>query len=127
MILVAIGMLLAFICHSGFKLTVSNAMPLANSSLVYPSSPKSNQVDDYHGIPIADPYRWLEDPDAAETKAWVAAQNQLTFGLLEQLPERTRIQQRLTQLWNYEKFGIPFKEGDRYFFFKNNGLQNQNV
>lgn len=94
---------------------------------VYPSSRKDDQVDDYHGTKVADPYRWLEDPDSAETKAWVEAQNKVTFGYLGEIPAREQIKQRLTQLWDYEKFGIPFKQGNRYFYFKNDGLQNQSV
>jgi len=98
-----------------------------NSPFVYPTSHPVDQVDDYHGTKVADPYRWLENPDSPETKAWVEAQNKLTFGFLEQIPDRDRIRERLTKLWNYEKYGIPFKQGDRYFFFKNDGLQNQSV
>ncbi|EKQ70554.1 prolyl oligopeptidase [Leptolyngbyaceae cyanobacterium JSC-12] len=126
-ILGCVGLVLAFICHSGFRFTVADAMTSANFSFTYPSSPKGNQVDTYHGTTVADPYRWLEDPDSPETKAWIEAQNTLTFGFLAQISERDRIKQRLTQLWNYEKYGIPFKQGDRYFFFKNDGLQNQSV
>ncbi|MDX2229406.1 MAG: prolyl oligopeptidase family serine peptidase [Leptolyngbyaceae cyanobacterium bins.349] len=102
-------------------------MTSANSSFNYPTSLKGTQVDSYHGTTIADPYRWLENPDSPETRAWIEAQNQLTFGFLGKIPARDRIRQRLTKLWNYEKYGIPFKEGDRYFFFKNDGLQNQSV
>lgn len=105
---------------------MSQAMT-ATQSLTYPASPQGNQVDDYHGKTIADPYRWLENPDSPETRAWIEAQNKLTSGYLDQIPARDRIQQRLTKLWNYEKYGIPFKEGERYFYFKNDGLQNQNV
>lgn len=97
------------------------------SSLSYPSSFKSDQTDLYHGVPVSDPYRWLEDPHSEETQAWIQAQNQVTFGFLNQLPIRDRLKQRLTQLWNYEKFGTPFKKADRYFYFKNDGLQNQSV
>lgn len=97
------------------------------SSLPYPSSFKSDQTDLYHGVPVSDPYRWLEDPHSEETQAWIQAQNQVTFGFLNQLPIRDRLKQRLTQLWNYEKFGTPFKKADRYFYFKNDGLQNQSV
>ncbi len=93
----------------------------------YPSSRKSDQVDNYHGTQVADPYRWLEDPDSEETKAWVQAQNKLTFGYLQEILSREKIKQRLTKLWDYEKYSIPFKEGDRYFYFKNDGLQNQSV
>ncbi len=96
-------------------------------SLNYPATPKVDQVDDYHGTRVADPYRWLEDPDSEETRAWIAAQNELTFGYLGEIAAREPIQQRVKQLWNYEKFGIPFKEGNRYFYFKNDGLQNQSV
>jgi prolyl oligopeptidase len=110
-------------------------MPSSKKPLTYPSSHKSNQVDNYHGNLVADPYRWLEDPDSEETRAWIEAQNQVTFGYLSEIPSREKIKQRLTKLWDYEKYGIPFKEGEslqdgsteRYFYFKNDGLQNQSV
>ena len=95
--------------------------------MIYPPSKKVDQVDDYNGVKVADPYRWLEDPDSEETKAWVEAQNQVTFAYLSEIPAREKIKQRLTQLWNFEKYRIPFKRGDRYFYFKNSGLQNQFV
>ena len=81
----------------------------------YPVARKSNPVDDYHGVKVADPYRWLEDLDSEETRQWVEAQNKLTFGYLAQIPARDKIKDRLTKLWNYEKYGVPFKEGSRYF------------
>ena len=96
-------------------------------SLVYPTTAKVDQIDEYHGVKIADPYRWLENPDTPETQAWVEAQNKVTFAYLNQIPARDKIKQRLTQLWDYEKYGTPFKEGDRYFYYKNDGLQNQSV
>jgi prolyl oligopeptidase len=102
-------------------------MQSPSKAFVYPSTRKADQIDDYHGTKVADPYRWLEDPDSEETKAWVEAQNKVTFGYLAEIPVREQIKQRLTQLWNYEKYGIPFKQGNRYFYFKNDGLQNQNV
>ncbi|MBN3908468.1 MAG: S9 family peptidase [Nostoc sp. NMS1] len=110
-------------------------MPSSKKPLTYPSSQKSNQVDNYHGTLVADSYRWLEDPDSEETRAWIEAQNQITFGYLSEIPAREKIKQRLTKLWDYEKYGIPFKEGEslrdgstvRYFYFKNDGLQNQSV
>jgi len=95
--------------------------------LTYPTTHKTDASDDYHGIKVSDPYRWLEDPDSEETQAWVEAQNQVTFGYLGEIPAREKIKQRLTKLWDYEKYGIPFKEGDRYFYYKNDGLQNQSV
>ncbi|ODG99714.1 prolyl endopeptidase [Nostoc sp. KVJ20] len=102
-------------------------MPSSKKPLTYPSSYKSNQVDNYHGTSVADPYRWLEDPDSEETRTWIEAQNQVTFGYLSEISAREKIKQRLTKLWDYEKYGIPFKEGERYFYFKNYGLQNQSV
>jgi len=93
----------------------------------YPEARKSDQTDDYHGVKVADPYRWLEDLDSAETRAWVEAENKLSFGFLEAIPQRTPIKERLTRLWNYEKYGIPFREGNRYFYTRNSGLQNQAV
>jgi prolyl oligopeptidase len=96
-------------------------------SLVYPKTVKVEHVDDYHGTLVADPYRWLEDPDSEATKAWVEAENKVSFAYLEAIPARERIKERLTQLWDYEKYGVPFKKGARYFYFKNDGLQNQSV
>ncbi|MBO0798411.1 MAG: S9 family peptidase, partial [Blastocatellia bacterium] len=93
----------------------------------YPKPRKSDQVDDYHGTKVADPYRRLENPDSDETRAWIEAENKLTFDFLEKIPDRKKIEERLTKLWNYEKYGTPFKEGKRYFYFKNDGLQNQSV
>ena len=93
----------------------------------YPRAKKVDQIDDYHGTKVSDPYRWLENPDAPESREWIEAQNKLTFGFLEQIPERAKIKERLTKLWNYEKYSAPFKENKRYFFYKNDGLQNQNV
>ena len=93
----------------------------------YPKTKKVEQIDDYHGTKVEDPYRWLEDDNAADTIDWVKAQNEVTFGYLEALPNRARLLNGLTELWNYERFGAPFKKGGRYFFFKNDGLQNQSV
>jgi prolyl oligopeptidase len=103
------------------------ACPLAAAPLHYPPAPRSTQVDDYHGVEVADPYRWLEDTDSPQTRAWVEAENKLTFGYLADIPARQKIHERLTKLWNYERYGIPSREGSRYFYSKNNGLQNQSV
>ena len=89
----------------------------------YPLARKDDVVDDYFGTPVADPYRWLEDPNSAETQAWVEAQNAMTFAFLERLPARDRIRSRLTELWNYERYGVPSREGRWYVFARNDGLQ----
>ena len=96
-------------------------------TLIYPKTRKSDHVDDYHGRKIADPYRWLEDADSPETTAWVKAQNEVTFGFLKSIPQREAIRKRLTELWNYERFGTPRQRGGRYFYSRNDGLQNQSV
>lgn len=93
----------------------------------YPNARKVEHVDEYHGTKVPDPYRWLENPDSPETRQWIEAQNKVTFPYLEKIPHREKIKQRLTELWNYERYGVPFKQGNRYFFTKNDGLQNQSV
>lgn len=95
--------------------------------LNYPVANKVDQVDDYHGVKVADPYRWLEDPDSPDSRAWIEAENKVTFDYLEKIPERQAIHERLKELWNYERFTTPGKQGGRYFFTRNSGLQNQNV
>jgi prolyl oligopeptidase len=95
--------------------------------LVYPSTNQVAQSNNYHGVEVKDHYRWLEDPDSAATKAWVQAQNEVTNRYLATIPTRDKLQQRLTQLWDYEKYSSPFKRGQSYFYFKNDGLQNQSV
>jgi prolyl oligopeptidase len=102
-------------------------MSLVNQPLSYPISAKVSQVDNYHGVEVADPFRWLEDSHSEATQTWIDAQNQLTAKFLEGIPGRTRIQQRLTHLWNYERYSAPFRRGGRYFYFRNDGLQNQSV
>jgi len=97
------------------------------AAIHYPEARRADVVDDYHGTKVADPFRWLEDPDSPETRAWVEAENKVTFGFLEAIPAREALKRRLTKLWDYEKFGVPYKEGGRYFFSRNSGLQNQGV
>jgi len=95
--------------------------------VIYPETKKVDQVDDYHGTKVPDPYRWLET-DVRESKDvadWVAAQNKVTNQFLESIPERAAINKRITDLWNFERYGAPSKEGGKYFFSKNDGLQNQ--
>ena len=102
---------------------------LAQEKMEYPAAKHVDQVDDFFGTPVADPFRWLEADvrTSEEVQEWVDAQNKLTFSLIEELPYRKEIEARLTQLWDYEKYGAPFKRGNRYFYFKNDGLQNQSV
>lgn len=99
-----------------------------SKKIIYPETRQDDTViDDYHGTEIKDPYRWLEDDTSEETMKWVAAQNEVTNEYLDMIPFRNKIKDRLTALWDYEKIGSPFKEGDWYYFFKNDGLQNQSV
>lgn len=93
----------------------------------YPDTKIGNVVDDYFGTKISDPYQWLENDTAADVNAWVDEQNKLTQDYLAQIPFRDKIKSRLTEIWNYPKYSSPFKEGDYYYFFKNDGLQNQSV
>ncbi|HEX6627104.1 MAG TPA: prolyl oligopeptidase family serine peptidase [Gemmatimonadaceae bacterium] len=110
-----------------FIITAAATAQTASSPLSYPPAPRGTQVDVYHGVSVADPYRWLEDVDAPATKAWVEAQNRLTDSFLASIPQRTAIHNRLTGLWNYARYSAPFKENGRYFYFQNTGLQNQSV
>ena len=93
----------------------------------YPATKTVDVVDDYHGTELSDPYRWLEDDNADDTIQWVETQNKVTFGYLKRIRQREKIRRRLTELWNYEKCGIPFKKAGSYFYRKNDGLQNQSV
>jgi prolyl oligopeptidase len=104
-------------------------LPAADGPLAYPPTKKVDHTDDYHGTKVADPYRWLEDDvrTSPEVAAWVAAENKVTEAFLSSIPERDAIRKRLTEMWNYERFSPPVKDGGRYFFLKNNGLQNQSV
>jgi hypothetical protein len=103
-------------------------MPAPPAVRTWPTrSQKVDQTDNYHGTTVADPYRWLEDANSADTKQWVDAQNKVTQGLAGQIPQREAIRQRLTKLWNYERYSVPYKEGGRYFYSRNDGLQNQSV
>jgi prolyl oligopeptidase len=99
----------------------------APDSCTVPNSHTVDQTDDYFGTRVRDPYRWLENTDAPDTKAWVAQENCVTFAYLARIPERARILDRLTRLWNYERYGVPGREGGTYVFTRNDGLQNQSV
>jgi len=105
----------------------TNTKEQIQMKLMYPETQKGNQIDVYFGEKVADPYRWLEDDRSDQTKAWVIAQNKTTFNYLDQIPYRGQLKEKLEKIWNYEKVGAPFKEGEYTYFYKNNGLQNQYV
>ncbi len=98
-----------------------------DKQIIYPVTEKGNVVDTIFGTPVPDPYRWLEDDMSEKTALWVKEQNKLTFGYLDKIPYRNEIKDRLTKMWNYERYGMPFKEGDYTYFAKNDGLQEQSV
>lgn len=106
---------------------VTLSLLYSQSKLNYPVTKKIEQKDNYFGIIVEDPYRWLEDINSEETKKWVEEQNKLTFSYLEKIPFREKIKNRITELYNYPKYSAPFKGGNNYFFYKNTGLQNQSV
>ena len=122
---ILVGISISFGAHAQNSTTGASQQMMKKNS--YPVARKGDQVDDYHGVKVADPYRWLEDLDSDETRSWVDAENKLSFGFLEAIPARAAIKERITKLWNYEKYGVPFKEGNRYFYSRNSGLQNQSV
>ncbi len=107
------------ICVSAFVMT--------HAQLRYPVTRKVDTVTNYFGTMIADPYRWLEDDNSADTKAWVEEQNKVTFDYLGKIPFREKVKARLSEMWNYPRIGSPSKQGSYYFFFKNDGLQNQSI
>lgn len=103
-------------------------LPLSMAAQVqYPQARKTDTVDDYHGKKVADPYRWLEDDNSEETKAWVQAENKVTASYLDKIPFRDKIRKRLTGMWNYPRYSAPFRKGDYLYFSKNDGLQNQSI
>jgi len=115
-------------CDSGTKAPTNQTMDFKQIPVTYPATRKDTSVtDNYHGTKISDPYRWLEDDQSAETKEWVTRQNIVTNGYLSQIPFRDKVKARLEQIFDYEKYAPPFKEGGKYYFFKNDGLQNQSV
>lgn len=110
------------------KTSTATVMEFKQIPVTYPFCRKDTGiVDTYFGQTIKDPYRWLEDDQSAETKEWVQKQNLVTFGYLEQIPYREKLKKRLEQVYNFEKYGTPFKKAGKYYFFKNDGLQNQSV
>jgi prolyl oligopeptidase len=107
--------------------TPQNDMKEEDMSLTYPITAKVDTVDVYHGVEVPDPFRWLEDDNSPETATWVKAQNEVTLGYLSRIPYRDTIRERLTELFNYPRISAPMKVGEYYFFYKNDGLQNQDV
>jgi prolyl oligopeptidase len=105
----------------------NSALAQRQGGLVYPQTKKGNVSDNYHGTTVADPYRWLENDTAADVKAWVEAENKVTQEYLSRIPYRELIKNRLTELWNYSRQGVPTEAGGKYYFFKNDGLQNQSI
>ena len=101
--------------------------PVEMAKLTYPQTATVDQEDDFHGTMVTDPYRWLEDVDSEETHAWVEAQNKVTFAFLESIPARRQFKDRLTEIWDYARYGKHFKKNGKIFFYKNDGLQNQSV
>ncbi len=106
---------------------ILTAAPLVSADIQYPSAKKADQVDNYHGTSVPDPYRWLEDDRSPETAAWVQAENKITAEYLSRIPYRQELQARLKQLFNYPKYSAPIHHGGYFFFSKNDGLQNQSV
>jgi len=114
------------VLRSGSQIAVGLA-PAPATPLVYPITARINVTDKYSGVPVEDPYRWLEELDSDATRQWVEAQNKISKPRLEAIPHRAWVKQRLTALWNYERFGVPVKRGGHYFFLRNDGKQNQSV
>src|SRR5215203_3272758 len=99
----------------------------AQTGFDYPKPKKVEQVDNFHGTKVSDPYRWMEDTESADMQSWIAAENKVTDAYFATIPEREKIKARLTELWNYERYSAPSKIGDYYIYSKNDGLQNQSV
>ena len=110
---------------AAFLLLVRVGLPAQHLS--YPPADKGTQTDNYFGVSVADPYRWLEDDTSAATAAWVEAENKVTSAYLEKIPYRGKLKDRLDALYNYPKYSAPFRKGDYFYFYKNSGLQNQSV
>lgn len=122
-----LNMRLSFSLPIVLLLSACSSEKKSTMTLKYPTTDTVNHVDNYHGTLISDPFQWLEDDTSAQTEAWVKAQNEVTFGYLEKIPFRAKIRARLEKLWNYAKYSPPVKEGEYYYFYKNDGLQNQSV
>jgi len=119
--------LVLLLCATVTAAATVAATTAAAQGLKYPETRKAEQSDNYHGTAVADPYRWLEDDNSAETKAWVKAQNAVTDKFLEAMPQRMPVRKIYTELYNFERYGLPSKQGGRYFWTRNDGLQQQSV
>ena len=120
---------LVWLVMAGITMAICSTKGQAQQLMDYPKTRKVDQVDEYFGELVADPFRWLENDvrESEEVSQWVEAQNKVSFGYIEGLPFRKEIENRLTELWDYEKYSAPFRQGNRYFYYKNDGLQNQSV
>src|SRR5579871_438798 len=110
-----------------FLLVIIDCSVAQQSKIIYPTTKKTDWVDDYHGTKVADPYRWLENDTSAETKAWVKQENDVTFSYLSAIPYRQQMKKRIEEVYNYPKYSAPFRKGEYFYYYKNDGLQNQSV
>ncbi|HLZ17702.1 MAG TPA: prolyl oligopeptidase family serine peptidase [Cyclobacteriaceae bacterium] len=110
-----------------FILVACNPAPKVEQAFQYPATQKVDSVDEYFGVKVSDPYRWMENDTARATADWVKSENEITFGFLKKIPYRDSIRKRLEAVYNYERLSAPFKEGDYFYFYKNDGLQNHSV
>lgn len=117
----------SYLIKSSLLVLFVSILILPQQKLRYPKTKKVNVVDNYFGVKVADPYRWLEDNNSEDTKEWIKKQNDVTFNYLKQIPYREKIRRRFEELYNYPRYSAPFKGGNYYFYFKNDGLQNQSV
>ena len=128
-LLILLALLAPIACNALTPAYAAGSSAAASSTFTYPATERIEHYDDYHGTKVHDPYRWLEDDvrESEKVAKWVEEQNKVTFAYLDGIPERERIKQRLTELWDYEKLSTPWQQGGRYFVFRNDGLQNQDV
>ena len=112
-------------CGGSQEAAAPTTAAVAPATIAYPSARTVEQTDDYHGTPVSDPYRWMENLDDPELQPWIAAENKLVADFIGDVPNRDKIKSRLTELWDYERFGVPEVHGGKYFYSRNDGLQNQ--
>lgn len=121
------GLFAMFTIVAGMAASAVAQAPAASGDIKYPAAAKQDVTETIHGVKVADPYRWLENPDAAESRSWIEAQNAITMPYLQAIPARTQLAARITELWNYERFSSPSKDGGLYFYSYNSGLMPQSV